>query len=47
LCVQNTTNGSVNMALEQNHQDVWRVTCSWSGTVNMHELTGNNVGCEM
>jgi hypothetical protein len=28
LCVQNTTNGSVNMALEQNHQDVWRVTCS-------------------
>jgi len=26
LCVQNTTTGSVNMALEQNQQAVWRVT---------------------
>jgi hypothetical protein len=35
------------MALEQNQQDVWRVTGFWSGTINMHQLTGNIVDSEM
>jgi len=46
-CVQNITTSSVNMALEQNQQAVWRVTGFCSGTINMHELTGNITDCEM
>jgi len=46
-CVQNITTSSVNMALKQNQQAVWRVTGFWSGTINMHELTGNIMDCEM
>ena len=46
-CVQYTTTSSANMALEQNQQATWRVTGFWLGTINMHELTGNIVDCEM
>jgi hypothetical protein len=45
-CIQNTTTGSANMALEQNQQAAWSYRLL-IGIINMHELTRNIMDCEM